>query len=158
MKPICDIVVALQSSFSCPGISSKRYICFWEDEMEINYNEKWVEKWLHRRKLNQYCYVWQVSSTLGIIWLTLDLENHKELENRTVPIRQSCKPSQHPSLIWEKCWFRVIWSRFRCYHGVLMMLALQSGPVGCSAAPCKGPGFALTELLVVNHLILSAAD
>lgn len=41
------------------------------------------------------------------------LKKHKELENRTVPIKQSCKPSQHPSLMWEKCRFGVVWSRFR---------------------------------------------
>lgn len=157
MKSICDIVVALQCSFNCPGISSERYVCFQED-MEINYNEKLVKKWLHWRKLNQYCYVWQISSTPWIIWLTLDLKNHKELQDRAVPIKQSCKPSQPFTHLGKKYWFGVIWSRFRCCHGVLMIVTLQSSPVGCPAAPCKGLGFALTELFVVNHLFLSAAD
>lgn len=33
---------------------------------------------------------------------------------------------------------------FRCYHGALVMLTLQTSAVGYSAAACKGLGFALT--------------
>lgn len=41
-------------------------------KMEINFNEKIVQKWLQNRKWNQQCYAWQVYSMLWIIWLSLD--------------------------------------------------------------------------------------
>lgn len=151
MKSICDIAVALQCSFCCPGVSSKRYFWGGEDEMETNFNEKWLQKWLHRRNLNQHCCLASLLHPLNKLVISWLEKKHKELEDRTAPIKQSYNPSQHPLFIWGKCWFGVIWSRFRCYHGALMMLSLQTSPVGYSAAACKGLGFALTgDLFAVN--------